>query len=219
MSQAREKFASQVNPQILTRVRTLAQSEGRQLQALVEEALADLIEKHKNAKPRAHVMGAYLASHDKYGPFTRSSLNERLPHHCRSAGDTFRPDRTLRRLPRRQGSRAARSRSLPAADWILRRSDRGSCCALGEPRAEPSFHRRQQAGRVRRHVHFSRHQRRASHGGCCRDLRFRGRPLCREPVPLRQACPLAARPRDARAAPKMTVYRLTIPPPILTPCL
>ena len=31
-------------------------------------AFADLIEKHKNAKPRSHVMGAYLASHEKYGP-------------------------------------------------------------------------------------------------------------------------------------------------------
>jgi hypothetical protein len=49
-------------------VRTLAEEEGRQLQALVDEALADLIEKHKNAKPRSHVMGAYLASHEKYGP-------------------------------------------------------------------------------------------------------------------------------------------------------
>lgn len=68
MSQAREKFATQVNSEILTRVRILAQSEGRQLQALVEEALADLIEKHTNAKPRAHVMGAYLASHEKYAP-------------------------------------------------------------------------------------------------------------------------------------------------------
>jgi hypothetical protein len=66
MSRPREKFATQVNSSILSAVRTLAQSEGRQLQALVEEALADLIEKHKNAKPRAHVMGAYLASHDKY---------------------------------------------------------------------------------------------------------------------------------------------------------
>ncbi|MGI9165330.1 MAG: hypothetical protein ACR2G5_02925 [Pyrinomonadaceae bacterium] len=68
MSQNREKFATQVNSEILSAVRTLAQSEGRQLQALVEEALADLIEKHKNAKPRPHVMGAYLASHEKYGP-------------------------------------------------------------------------------------------------------------------------------------------------------
>jgi len=49
-------------------VRALADEEGRQLQALVDEALADLIEKHKNAKPRSHVMGVYLASHEKYGP-------------------------------------------------------------------------------------------------------------------------------------------------------
>ena len=68
MSQTREKFATQVNSKILRDVRALADEEGRQLQALVDEALADLIEKHKNAKPRAHVIGAYLASHEKYGP-------------------------------------------------------------------------------------------------------------------------------------------------------
>jgi len=67
MPDAREKFATQVNSEVLASVRSLARSEGRQLQALVEEALADLIEKHKNARPRAHVMGAYLASHEKYG--------------------------------------------------------------------------------------------------------------------------------------------------------
>jgi len=68
MGQTREKFATQVNSKILRDVRALADEEGRQLQALVDEALADLVEKHKNAKPRAHVMGAYLASHEKYGP-------------------------------------------------------------------------------------------------------------------------------------------------------
>ena len=68
MSQNREKFATQVNSEILSAVRELAESEGRQLQALVDEALGDLIEKRKHAKPRPHVMGAYLASHDKFGP-------------------------------------------------------------------------------------------------------------------------------------------------------
>ena len=67
MVQTREKFATQVNSQILSTVRAIAQTEGRQLQSLVDEALADLIEKHQNAKPRPHVMGAYLASHEKYG--------------------------------------------------------------------------------------------------------------------------------------------------------
>jgi hypothetical protein len=66
MAQPREKFATQVNSEILAAVRTLAEKEGRQLQALVDEALGDLIEKHKNAKPRSHVMGVYLASHEKY---------------------------------------------------------------------------------------------------------------------------------------------------------
>ena len=68
MSQPRAKFATQVNSEILSAVRSLAEKEGRQLQALVDEAFADLIEKRKNAKPRAHVMGVYLASHEKYGP-------------------------------------------------------------------------------------------------------------------------------------------------------
>jgi hypothetical protein len=68
MSQTREKFATQVNSEILSTVRKLAAEEGRQLQALVDEALADLIEKRRKATPRAHVMGAYLASHEKYGP-------------------------------------------------------------------------------------------------------------------------------------------------------
>jgi len=68
MSQTREKFATQVKSDILSAVRALANKEGRQLQALVDEAFADLIEKRKKATPRAHVMGAYLASHEKYGP-------------------------------------------------------------------------------------------------------------------------------------------------------
>ncbi len=68
MAQTREKFATQVNSEMLAAVRSLSVAEGRQLQALVDEAFADLLEKRKKAKPRAHVMGAYLASHEKYGP-------------------------------------------------------------------------------------------------------------------------------------------------------
>ncbi len=66
MAQTREKFATQVNAEILASIRAMAEQEGRRLQALVEEALADLIEKRKQARPRPHVMAAYLASHDKY---------------------------------------------------------------------------------------------------------------------------------------------------------
>jgi hypothetical protein len=68
MAQTREKFATQVNSELAAALRSVAQSEGRQLQALVDEAIADLIEKHRRAKPRAHVIGAYLASHEKFAP-------------------------------------------------------------------------------------------------------------------------------------------------------
>ena len=64
----REKFATQVDTEILSTVRGLARSEGRQLQALVDEALADLIEKRRQGRPRAHVMAAYQASHERFGP-------------------------------------------------------------------------------------------------------------------------------------------------------
>ena len=52
MSKTREKFATQVDAEILSAVRKLA----------------DLIEKHNSARPRPHIMAAYLASHEKYGP-------------------------------------------------------------------------------------------------------------------------------------------------------
>ena len=67
-TQTREKFATQVNSEILHSVRHIAKNEGRQLQALIDEALADLIEKKKQGRPRAHIMAAYQASHEKFAP-------------------------------------------------------------------------------------------------------------------------------------------------------
>jgi hypothetical protein len=64
MPSTRKKFATQVNSEVLSAVRRLADKEGRQ--PLVEEALADLIEKRKKGTPRAQVMSAYLCSHEKY---------------------------------------------------------------------------------------------------------------------------------------------------------
>jgi hypothetical protein len=76
MSQTREKFATQVKSELLSAIRALAEEEGRQLQALVDEAFADLIEKRRTAKPRPHVMGAYFASHEKYGPLYKKLAEE-----------------------------------------------------------------------------------------------------------------------------------------------
>jgi hypothetical protein len=65
---AREKFATQVDSEILSTVRDLARNEGRQIQSLIDEALADLIEKRKQSTPRARVMAAYQASHERFAP-------------------------------------------------------------------------------------------------------------------------------------------------------
>ncbi len=66
MTQAREKFATQVDPALLADLRRLAQQEGRQLQALVEEALASLLEQRRQGKARPHVMAAYQLSHARF---------------------------------------------------------------------------------------------------------------------------------------------------------
>jgi hypothetical protein len=71
MSASKEKFVTQVTSEILAEVRALAHSEGRQLQALVDEALADLIEKRRNTRPRPHVMSAYDASHERFAELYR----------------------------------------------------------------------------------------------------------------------------------------------------
>jgi hypothetical protein len=65
-AKSREKFATQINSDLLVAVRTLAEKEGRQIQALMDEALADLLEKRKHAAARPHVMAAYNASHKEY---------------------------------------------------------------------------------------------------------------------------------------------------------
>jgi hypothetical protein len=62
----REKFATQVDVATLAQVRELAEAEGRQIQSLVDEALVDLLEKHRQGRPRDHVMRAYQRSHGPY---------------------------------------------------------------------------------------------------------------------------------------------------------
>lgn len=69
----REKFATQVDPAVLEQIRRLAREEGRQLQALIDEALRDLVDKRLKSRPRPHVMQAYLSSMPEY-----DSLYERL---------------------------------------------------------------------------------------------------------------------------------------------
>jgi hypothetical protein len=66
LSPTREKFATQVSTDILAAVREIARVEGRQIQSLVDEAFADLVEKHKSGRPRPRAIAGYLSSVEKY---------------------------------------------------------------------------------------------------------------------------------------------------------
>jgi mRNA-degrading endonuclease RelE of RelBE toxin-antitoxin system len=66
MTQVREKFASQIDSELLAELRRLAREEGRQIQAVLEEALLDLLEKRRHAKPRRHIMVHYQSSHETF---------------------------------------------------------------------------------------------------------------------------------------------------------
>lgn len=54
-----QKFATQANAKVLADVRAIAAKEGKHLQAIVDEALRDLVEKRKRGAPRAAVLTAF----------------------------------------------------------------------------------------------------------------------------------------------------------------
>jgi hypothetical protein len=53
---ARQKFASQADPALLAEMRAIAEEDGRQLQAVLEEAMRDLIDKRRGVQPRSEVL-------------------------------------------------------------------------------------------------------------------------------------------------------------------
>ena len=63
---AKVKFATQADPAVLQTLKSIAASEGRQIQALVDEALRDYIERKTGNTPRRHVMDAFRKSMEQY---------------------------------------------------------------------------------------------------------------------------------------------------------
>ena len=59
------KFASQADPQVLEQVRAIAHDEGRQFQAVVEEALKDWLDKKRAGHPRPEVVAHLKATIEK----------------------------------------------------------------------------------------------------------------------------------------------------------
>jgi hypothetical protein len=62
MGSVREKFSSQADARLLAEMRKIARSEGRQLQALLDEAMRDYVEKRRSGKARPHVRKAFAES-------------------------------------------------------------------------------------------------------------------------------------------------------------
>lgn len=65
------KFATQADPEVLETLRLMAADEGRQIQALLDEALREYIERKQGRTPRKHVLQALNASMAQYDPLYR----------------------------------------------------------------------------------------------------------------------------------------------------
>lgn len=65
MQVLKHKFSSQADPEVLDELKKIAQEEGRQFQALIEEAMKMLIEQRKSNHVRKLVMSQYKASLEK----------------------------------------------------------------------------------------------------------------------------------------------------------
>jgi hypothetical protein len=63
---AREKFSSQASPDVLTALRQIAEVQGRQFQAVLDEALRDYIDRQQKTRPRRHVMASFASSLDEF---------------------------------------------------------------------------------------------------------------------------------------------------------
>lgn len=71
MATPREKFSSQAAPEVLAALRKIADTQGRQFQAVLDDALRDYIDRHQNERPRRHVLAALAASVDEFDTLYR----------------------------------------------------------------------------------------------------------------------------------------------------
>jgi len=62
----RQKFATQMDADLLRRLRQYAKSEGRQIQSVLEEAVIKLLKDRQGYQMRPDVKSAYQESLDRY---------------------------------------------------------------------------------------------------------------------------------------------------------
>ena len=62
----REEFSSQAAPELLSKMREIARSDGRHFQAVLEDAMSGYIESRERSKIRPEVTAHYRASVKKH---------------------------------------------------------------------------------------------------------------------------------------------------------
>ena len=62
---ARVKFSSQAEPELLSKMREVARSEGRHFQAVLEDAMREYLDSKAQTRVRPEVMAHYRASVEK----------------------------------------------------------------------------------------------------------------------------------------------------------
>lgn len=70
----RKKSSSQASPEVLSALRRIAESQGRQFQAVLDDALREYIDRQQKERPRRHVMAAFASSVEEF-----DSLYRELP--------------------------------------------------------------------------------------------------------------------------------------------
>ena len=67
----RVKFSSQAAPEVLSALRQIADGQGRQFQAVLDEALCDYIDRQQKERPRRHVLASFASSLDEFDTLYR----------------------------------------------------------------------------------------------------------------------------------------------------
>ena len=67
----REKFSSQASPEVLAALRQIAESQGRQFQAVLDEAMRDYIDRQQRERTRRHVMATFASSLEEFDSLYR----------------------------------------------------------------------------------------------------------------------------------------------------
>lgn len=67
----REAFSTEAAPEVLAALRQIAQTQGRQFEAVLEEALREYIDRYQNERPRRHVAASFAASIEEFDSLYR----------------------------------------------------------------------------------------------------------------------------------------------------